>query len=56
MIPKKQTFIISFTLLQVGTSWVKYLAMLQKLPMLILVSQFFELTSHLVYSNHKRAQ
>ena len=44
-----------FTILQFGTAWVKYLAMLQR-PIVMLVSQFLEMVSHLVYSSHKRAQ
>ena len=54
MSTENQTFTISFTFLQVGTAWVKNLAMLQRLSILVLVSQFFELASHLVYSNPKR--
>ena len=29
---ENRAFTISFTLLQAGTAWVKYLAMLQRLP------------------------
>ena len=32
LLNENQTFTISFTLLQVGTAWVKFLPMLQRLP------------------------
>ena len=50
-------FTIGFTLLQVGTasySIVKQCC--QDSPILVWVSQFFELVSHLIYSNHKSTQ